>query len=68
MTYSFSNLETVCCFMSSSSCCFLTCMQISQEAGKMVWYSHLFKNFPHSLTQTKLPGSISHTYKLIKVF
>ena len=25
---------------------FLTCIQVSQEAGKMVWYSHLFKNFP----------------------
>ena len=22
-------------------------MQVSQEAGKVVWYSHLFKNFPH---------------------
>ena len=32
--------------MSSSNCCFLTCIQISQEAGKVVWYSHLFKNFP----------------------
>ena len=32
--------------MSSSNCCFLTCMQISQEAGKVGWYSHLFKNFP----------------------
>ena len=32
--------------MSSSSCCFLTCIQISQEAGKVVWYSHLFQNFP----------------------
>ena len=27
-------------------CCFLTCIQISQETGQMVWYSHLFKNFP----------------------
>ena len=27
-------------------CCFLTCIQIFQEAGKVVWYSHLFKNFP----------------------
>ena len=27
-------------------CCFLTCIQNSQEAGKMVWYSHFFKNFP----------------------
>ena len=31
--------------MSSSNCCFLTCIQISQEAVKAVWYSHLFKNF-----------------------
>ena len=27
-------------------CCFLTCIQISQEAGQVVWYSHLFQNFP----------------------
>ena len=32
--------------MSSSNCCFLTCIQISQEEGKVVWYSNLFKNFP----------------------
>ena len=32
--------------MSSSNCCFLTCIHISQEAGKVVWYSHLFQNFP----------------------
>ena len=32
--------------MSSSNCCVLTCMQISQEAGQVVWYSHLLKNFP----------------------
>ena len=36
----------VCCSMFSSNCCFLTCIQISQEAGKVVWYSHLLKNFP----------------------
>ena len=30
--------------MSASNCCFLTCIQISQKAGKVVWYSHLFKN------------------------
>ena len=46
MTYSFSYLEPVCCSMSSSSCCFLTCIQISQEADKEVWYSHILKNFP----------------------
>ena len=32
--------------MSSSNCCFLTCKQISQEARQVIWYSHLFKNFP----------------------
>ena len=31
--------------MSGSDCCFLTCIQVSQEAGKVVWYSHLLKNF-----------------------
>ena len=36
----------MCCSMSSSNCCFLTCIQISQEAGQVVWYSPLFKNFP----------------------
>ena len=44
--YSFRNLEPVCCSMSSSNCCFLTCIQVSQDAGKVVWHSHLFKNFP----------------------
>ena len=32
--YSFSYLEPVCCSMSSSNCCFLTCIQVSQEAGQ----------------------------------
>ena len=44
--YSFSYLEPVCCSMSSSNCCFLTCIQISQETDQVVWYSHLFQNFP----------------------
>ena len=32
--------------MASSNCYFLTCTQVSLEAGKVFWYSHLFKNFP----------------------
>ena len=44
--YFFPDLEPVCCSMSGSNCCFLTCIQISQEATKVVWYSHLFKHFP----------------------
>ena len=43
--YSFPDLE-YCCSMSSSNCCFLTCIQISQEAGQVVWHSYLLKNFP----------------------
>ena len=46
MTYSFPNLEPVCCSISGSNCFFLTCIQISQEASKVFWYSHLLKNFP----------------------
>ena len=36
-------------------CFFLTCIQISQEVGKVVWYSYLFKNFP--------PFLVIHTVK-----
>ena len=43
--YSFPNLEPFRCSLSGSYCCFLTCIQISQEASKVVWYSHLLKNF-----------------------
>ena len=39
-------MEPVCCSMSSSNCCFLTCIQISQEADQVVWYFHLLNNFP----------------------
>ena len=44
--YSFPNFEPVHCSMSSSNCCFLTCIQVSQEAGKEVWCSQILKNFP----------------------
>ena len=44
--YSFPYLEPVCCSVCSSNCCFLTCIQISQETGNVVWFSHLLKNFP----------------------
>ena len=39
-------LEPVHCSMSGLNCCFLICIQISQKAGKVVWYSHLLKSFP----------------------
>src|SRR5574337_400744 len=53
---SFSYLEPVCCSMSSSNCCFLTCIQISQEAGQVVWYSHLFQNFPQFIVIHTVKG------------
>ena len=54
--YSFSYLEPVCCSMPSSNCCFLTCIQISQEAGYVVWHSHLFQNFPQFIVIHTVKG------------
>ena len=42
----FPDLEPVCYSMSSSNCCFLIWIKISQEVGQIVLYSHLLKNFP----------------------
>ena len=42
--------------MSSSNYCFLTCIQISQGAGQMVWYSHLFQNFPQFIVIHTVKG------------
>ena len=42
--------------MSSSNCCCLTCIQISQEAGQLIWYSLLFKNFPQFVVIHKVKG------------
>ena len=53
---SFPYLEPVCCSMSSSNCCFLTCIQISQEADQMVWYSNLFQNLPQFIVIHTIKG------------
>ena len=45
--------------MSSSNCCFLTCIQISQEAGKALWYSHLLKNFPQFVVIHTVKGIVN---------
>ena len=42
--------------MSSSNCCFRTCIQISQEADQVVWYSHLLKNFPQLIVIHTVKG------------
>ena len=56
LMYSVPNLEPVCCSMSSSNCCFLTCIQVSQEAGQVVWYSHLFQNFSQFVVMHTVKG------------
>ena len=53
LSFSFPNLEPVPSSMFDSSFCFLTHMQVSQESGKVVWYSHLFKSFPQFLWSTE---------------
>ena len=42
--------------MSTSNCCFLICIQISQEAGQVVWYFHLFQNFPQFIVIHTVKG------------
>ena len=42
--------------MSSSNCCFLTCIQISQEAGQVLWYPHLFQNCPQFIVIHTVKG------------
>ena len=54
--YSFSYLQPVCCCMSSSNCCFLTCILVFQEAGQVVWYSYLLKNFPQFIVIHTVKG------------
>ena len=57
--YSFPNLEPVHCSVSGSHCCFLICMHYLYEAGKVIWYSHLLKNFPQI--------AVIHTVKAFRV-
>ena len=42
--------------MSSSNCCFLACIQISQETGQVVWYAHLFQSFPQFIVIHTVKG------------
>ena len=42
--------------MSSSNCFFLTCIQVSQEAGQVAWYAHHFQNFPQFIVIHTVKG------------
>ena len=57
--YSFLDLEPVCWSMFCSNCRFFTYIQVSQEVGKVVWYSLPFKNFPQFI--------VIHTVKVFGV-
>ena len=54
--YSFPDFEPVCSSISGSNSCFLTCIHISQEAGKAVWYFHHLKNFPQFIVICTVKG------------
>ena len=58
--YFFPDLEPVYCSMFNSNYCFLTCIQISQEAGQVVWYFHFLKTFPLFV--------VIHNYAKVKGF
>ena len=60
LMYSFSYLEPGCCSMSSSNCCFLTCIEVSQDVDQVAWYVHLFQSFPHCF--------VIHTVKGFGIF
>ena len=68
MMYSYPNLEPVGCFMSSSHCGFLTCIQVSQGAGQVVWYSHLFQNFPQLVVIHTVSGFSIVNEAVVDVF
>ena len=54
--YSFHNLEAVRCSTSGPNCCFLTYIHISQKAGQVVWYAHLFQNVPQFIVIHTVKG------------
>ena len=54
-------------FHVGSNCCFLTCIQISQETGKVIWYSHLLKNSPESFLKKNFPVGTIFTCQDVRV-
>ena len=54
--WSFPTFEPISCSISSFNCCFLTCIDVCQETCKVVWYSHLFKNFPQFVVIHRVKG------------
>ena len=44
------------CSISGSIWCFLTCTQVLKEVNKVLWYSHLFQNFPQFVVIHTIKG------------
>ena len=67
--------ELVYCSMFSSNCCFLTCIQISHEAGQVVWYFYPYLNrYPFNskasifpTIPTTVPTALVYGHKVIQV-
>ena len=68
MMYSFPNFEPVHCSMFGSDCCFLTCIHVSQEVGKVVRYSHLLKNFPQFVVIHTITGFSTVSEAEVNIF
>ena len=49
-------LTRICCAMSGSNYCFLTCMRVSQETGKVICSSNFLKNFPQFVVVHTVEG------------
>ena len=66
--FSFLNLEPINCSIQGSNCCFLTCIQASQETGKMICYSHFFKSFPQFIMIHTVKGFGTANEIVVDVF
>ena len=54
--------------MSGSNCCFLPCIQVSQETGKVVWCFRLLKNFPQFVVILSVKGFSTVSEAEVDVF
>ena len=69
LTYSLSYLEPVHWSMFSSNCCLLTCIEVSQEAGQVIWYAHLFQNFPQFIViHTDSHSALSNFRRMCRTY
>ena len=63
-----SSLEPLSCSMSGCNCCFLTCIQISEEASKVIWHFHLLRTFPQFVVIFTVKGFVVINRAEVDVF